>query len=55
MSTEIAVPTERVCVGCGREERWDPTEKTWVADGDPGVPHCIHAWDITGEFSPVEG
>jgi hypothetical protein len=55
MSSEIAVPTERTCTRCGREERWDPSAEKWVVDREAGTPHCIHVWDITGQFSPVEG
>jgi hypothetical protein len=54
MSVEIRVPSERSCVRCGREEYWDQEEQNWrVADDEVGDVYCIHAWDITGEFTPV--
>jgi hypothetical protein len=26
----------------------------WRVDGDVGGVYCIHSWDITGTFTPVE-
>ena len=54
MSAEIRVPEERTCVRCDREEAWDEREENWRVTGDVGDPHCIHSWDITGEFTPIK-
>lgn len=53
--TDIDPPDRRSCERCGREEVWSDGRGTWVvADGaDPGNPHCVHAWDITGTYNPV--
>jgi hypothetical protein len=53
-------PTERVCERCGRTDVWDETTGTWVAatEGDErlvGEPHCVHEWDINGNYNPFEG
>jgi len=53
MTAEIRVPTERTCLDCGRHERWDDAQTTWRIDDEAGEVHCIHVWDITGEFTPV--
>lgn len=52
-------PRERVCLRCDRREVWDDDQSGWVAkrvDGDKqrGTPHCVHEWDITGNYSPLE-
>ncbi|SDJ51370.1 hypothetical protein SAMN05216226_104171 [Halovenus aranensis] len=57
MST-IAPPTERECLRCGRIETWDEDRTSWVAatvDGETrrGRPHCVHEWDITGNYNPT--
>ena len=54
MSAEIRVPKHRTCVRCGREECWDEAGEGWTVDGEVGNVYCIHSWDITGEFVPVE-
>ncbi|MFB6105769.1 MAG: HEWD family protein [Halobacteriaceae archaeon] len=55
MSAEIRVPKERTCQRCGRAEVWDEASENWVVDGDAvGDVFCIHSWDITGEFAPLE-
>jgi len=55
MSTEIQGPKERDCVRCGRTEQWDAESEHWaVGEDSVGNVHCIHAWDITGKFSPVD-
>lgn len=55
MSAKIRVPTERACLDCGREEVWNAETEYWAVDGDAvGDVHCIHDWDITGQFTPVE-
>lgn len=52
MST-VDPPEKRRCTHCGRAEVWDDDESTWVgADSDPGQPHCVHEWDITGNYNP---
>jgi len=55
----IIPPRERACERCGRREVWDDRKETWVA-GDAngksrGTPHCLHEWDITGTYNPIEG
>ena len=55
MSDEIRTPSERTCQDCGREEYWDETVENWrVRDEKLGNLHCIHSWDITGTFTPIE-
>lgn len=54
MNAEIRVPKERTCQRCGREEAWDEESENWVVAGDVGDVYCIHTWDITGEFAPLE-
>lgn len=56
----IVPPQKRACLRCGRVELWDDDRRTWVAateDGDSkrGSPHCVHEWDITGNYNPFEG
>jgi hypothetical protein len=53
----IHPPTDRTCERCEREEVWDEDRETWVSppDGDEGIPHCLHEWDINGTYSPVRG
>ncbi|MHB9286545.1 HEWD family protein [Halobacteriales archaeon Cl-PHB] len=53
--TTVTPPSERTCERCGRQEVWSDERRTWVADpdGDPGTPHCLHEWDITGTYNPV--
>ena len=57
--TVITSPRERTCERCGRRDVWDDTESTWriaVEDGEKrsGNPHCLHEWDINGNFNPVD-
>ncbi|AFO58269.1 hypothetical protein NJ7G_3048 [Natrinema sp. J7-2] len=52
-------PTVRICESCGRGERWDERLEAWQLARDDGEkqvgnPHCIHEWDITGTFTPVD-
>ncbi|WP_135822481.1 HEWD family protein [Halostella litorea] len=59
MGTALRTPSRRKCERCGRSERWDEDAETWrirVEDGERlvGNPHCIHEWDITGSFTPIE-
>lgn len=59
MSTTLRTPEERTCERCGREEYWDAEDRVWriVREDDEvraGDPYCIHEWDITGEFSPIQ-
>lgn len=55
MDAEIDVPKRRVCLDCGRVEVWDEDAENWVVGDDSiGDVHCIHSWDITGEFSPIK-
>lgn len=55
---EIVPPTERTCERCSREDIWDEEAGKWVIrveDGDRlvGDRHCIHEWNINGQYSPV--
>ncbi|MFB6142852.1 MAG: HEWD family protein [Halorientalis sp.] len=57
---ELIPPTERVCERCGRRDVWDEDAESWViarADGErrAGNPHCLHEWDINGDYNPFEG
>ncbi|PSQ10007.1 hypothetical protein BRC93_11425 [Halobacteriales archaeon QS_5_70_15] len=57
---EIVPPTERTCTACGRRDVWDEESENWVIareDGERrvGDVHCIHEWDINGEYNPVPG
>lgn len=55
MGARIRVPENRECTQCGREEAWDEEAETWrVVDGSVGDVYCLHAWDITGDFAPIE-
>jgi len=54
--TAIEPPTERECLRCGRVEIWDDQRVTWVASDEAnafGRPHCVHEWDITGNYNPT--
>ena len=60
MSAEIVPPTRRSCERCDREDVWDEEVGNWViveADGErrSGNKHCIHEWDINGQYNPVTG
>lgn len=60
MDTEIIPPTRRVCERCGRTDVWDEATENWTIveeDGErlSGNKHCIHEWDINGQYNPVEG
>ncbi|MFB6069907.1 MAG: HEWD family protein [Halanaeroarchaeum sp.] len=54
MSAQIRSPSRRTCVRCGREEHYDDEASAWQVAADVGDVYCIHSWDITGEFTPVE-
>jgi len=59
MGTRLRTPEDRTCERCGREETWDEADRVWRIvreDGERvvGDPYCIHEWDITGEFTPIE-
>jgi hypothetical protein len=54
----INPPQERRCTRCDRVEVWDDERMAWVAkrvEGTKrrGTPHCVHEWDITGNYSPL--
>jgi hypothetical protein len=53
MTATIRAPEERACLRCGRRERWDDDRVAWRVADEVGEPYCIHAWDVTGSFSPV--
>lgn len=60
MSAEIVPPTKRTCERCGRTDVWDEAAQNWViadVDGERqvGNKHCIHEWDINGQYNPIEG
>jgi len=55
MSVNIRAPSERRCLRCGRRESWNDDVAAWrVPEGEEGEVSCIHDWDVTGEFTPVE-
>lgn len=51
---EIRAPEERTCTQCGRSERWDEETGNWQVDDEVGDVYCVHSWDVTGSFTPVE-
>ena len=60
MSGEIVPPDRRRCQRCGRTDIWDDESENWVIaveDGERrvGNKHCIHEWDINGQYNPVAG
>jgi hypothetical protein len=60
MSATIVPPERRTCERCGRTDVWDDDAENWViaeVDGERrvGDKHCIHEWDINGQYNPVEG
>jgi hypothetical protein len=60
MSVEIVPPRRRSCERCGRTDVWDDEADNWVIaeeDGQRkvGNRHCIHEWDINGQYNPVTG
>ena len=60
VSVNIIPPERRTCDLCGRTDVWDAEVENWViADEDGerrvGNKHCIHEWDINGQYNPVEG
>lgn len=57
---EVRPPEERVCERCGRHDVWDDDRGAWTIaeeDGDrqSGDPHCLHDWDINGNYNPFTG
>ena len=55
MSVKIRAPSERECLECGRRESWNADLAAWrVPANEVGEVSCIHDWDVTGEFTPVE-
>jgi hypothetical protein len=60
MSAEIVPPKERTCEKCGRTDVWDAEAENWViaeenGERQVGNRHCIHEWDINGQYNPVAG
>ncbi|MDR5657520.1 HEWD family protein [Halodesulfurarchaeum sp. HSR-GB] len=53
MSVTIRHPTERACLRCEREEIWQEDEGTWRAKAT-GRIYCVHEWNVTGTFSPID-
>ena len=58
MATVIP-PKERVCERCGRHDVWDEEAEAWLIttendEKQVGNPHCLHEWDITGNYNPFE-
>ncbi|MFB6133561.1 MAG: HEWD family protein [Halanaeroarchaeum sp.] len=54
MSVQIRSPSHRTCDRCGREEYYDDEANAWQVTENVGDVFCIHSWDITGEFTPIE-
>lgn len=52
--SSLRSPDSRRCERCGRRERWDGAVGAWRVDDSPGRVFCLHEWDITGTFVPVE-
>lgn len=53
----LVPPSKRLCLRCGRTEVWSADRTTWVTADDSetgGEPHCVHEWDITGNYNPFE-
>lgn len=49
----IDPPETRTCERCGRQENWE--NGTWrVSKDKSGQTYCIHEWDITGDYSPIQ-
>lgn len=60
MTPRLRTPTLRHCEQCERAERWDESVDAWQlvrenGEKQVGDPHCIHEWDITGAFNPING
>lgn len=53
MTGVLRTPDRRVCERCGRVERYDEDIGGWRA-AEAGDVHCIHEWDIDGEFIPIQ-
>ncbi|MFW6458452.1 MAG: HEWD family protein [Halodesulfurarchaeum sp.] len=53
MTLQIRRPDRRTCLRCGRTEEWDEAGETWRAV-EVGSVFCVHEWDITGTFNPIE-
>lgn len=47
----LRTPTERTCRQCGRTEAYDDGVNAWRVKDEVGRPHCLHVWDINGEFT----
>lgn len=59
MDDGLRAPRERTCERCGRHEVWSEAAGCWQVatdDGDHRVGRvfCVHEWDVTGSFTPVE-
>lgn len=54
MTDDLRAPEERTCERCGRHEVFDDADRIWRVGDAVGEPFCVHDWDITGAFSPVE-
>jgi hypothetical protein len=59
MTTAVQPPDVRRCEQCDRVERWDERTESWCIDSEDGTrrvgdPHCIHEWDITGSYNPLD-
>lgn len=49
--TGLRTPSQRTCRRCGRSEVFDEQVGAWRIDDEVGRSHCLHVWDITGEFT----
>lgn len=54
VTANLRVPEERTCEACGRHEVVTGAGGGWRVGDEVGDVYCIHRWDITGTFSPVE-
>lgn len=54
MTGDVRAPSERECTQCGRTEAYDESRTSWRVDDDEGDVYCVHSWDITGSFTPIE-
>ncbi|PSQ37418.1 hypothetical protein BRD05_00615 [Halobacteriales archaeon QS_9_70_65] len=59
MDAEIVPPDRRRCQCCGRTDVWDESAGKWVIAAENGErrvgdKHCIHEWDINGQYNPID-
>ena len=59
MGAEIVPPDRRRCQRCGRTDVWNESAGKWVIAAENGErrvgnKHCIHEWDINGQYNPID-